>query len=290
MPGHIWLQTGDFDLAAETNVRASQADRAFVQRTGASGIYPLMYWTHNEHFVAYARAQQGRYEDAMKGALEMIRIIGDADRDMQMAEGFLLYPLMVDLRFQKWDAILATPEPAKRRKVLHAFWRYARAMAWAGQGEAKRAAAEQKKFERERRAVPPDAQYLINNKAKDILALAGATLEAQVASARGENQESIEAWRRAIEVEATIQYDEPPPWFYPVRQSLAGALLRDGNAPAAEAVFRETLARHPRDGRLLFGLWLSLLAQDRGSEGALVEAQFKAAWKDATVELTIDNL
>jgi tetratricopeptide (TPR) repeat protein len=290
MPGHIWLQTGDFDRAAATNVNASQADRDFVKRTGATGGYPLMYWTHNEHFVSFARAQQGRYEEAMQAALEMVRIIGDSDREMQMAEGFLLYPLMIDLRFQKWDDILASPEPAQHRKVLHAFWRYARAMAFAATGEPRRAAAEQRKFERERTAVPPEARYIINNRAADVLALASATLDAQMAWARNEAEQAVLLWRRAVEVERTLQYDEPPPWFYPVRQSLAAALLRSGNAAEAEAVFRDALAKHPRDGRLLYGLWQSLLQQDRGNDAALVEAQFKAAWQDATVELRVGDL
>jgi hypothetical protein len=35
---------------------------------------------------------------------------------------------------------------------------------------------------------------------------------------------------------------------------------------------------------------MSLLAQDRASDAALVETQFKAAWKDATVELGIEDL
>jgi hypothetical protein len=209
---------------------------------------------------------------------------------MQMAEGFLLYPLMVDLRFGEWDHILATKEPAKHRRVLRTFWRYARAMARAAQGEVKKAAAEQKKFEQERRRVPPEAQYILNNKAVDMLTLAAATLEAELAWARGEQSQSIELWRRAVEAESRIQYDEPPPWFYPVRQSLAAAMLRSGDAPGAEAVFRNTLAKHPRDGRLLFGLWMSLLAQDRASDAALVETQFRAAWKDATAELRLEDL
>src|SRR4029078_11894392 len=71
MPGHIFLQTGDFELAPATNEKAASADRAFVQRTGATGMYPLMYWTHNIHFIAYARAQQGRYEEARKDATDM---------------------------------------------------------------------------------------------------------------------------------------------------------------------------------------------------------------------------
>ena len=114
MPGHIFLQTGDYDLAAQTNVNAAAADKAFVQRTGATGMYPLMYWTHNIHFIAYARAQQGRYDEAKQAAQEMVQNVGDADLEMQMLEGFLLYPLMVDLRFHRWDEILKTPASAGR--------------------------------------------------------------------------------------------------------------------------------------------------------------------------------
>ena len=59
MPGHIFLQTGDYELAAKTNVAAAEADRDFVERSGATGMYPLMYWTHNLHFIAYARHAAG---------------------------------------------------------------------------------------------------------------------------------------------------------------------------------------------------------------------------------------
>jgi tetratricopeptide (TPR) repeat protein len=290
MPGHIFLQTGDFDLAAETNVKASAADRAFIERTGATGVYPLMYWTHNIHFIAYARAQQGRYEDAKQAAVEMLANVGDGDREMQMLEGFRLYPAMVDLRFHRLDTLLAAPEPDTARGLSHAFWRYARAMALAAQGKARDAAAEQRRFERERAALPPESQYLINNKAADLLALAAATLDAQLAEARGDAAAATAAWRRAVTLEAALQYDEPPAWFYTVRQSLGATLLRTGNHAEAERVFRDALATHPRDGRLLFGLWQTLLAQGRGSEALLVEQQFARAWADATSPLTLDDL
>jgi tetratricopeptide (TPR) repeat protein len=290
MPGHIFLQTGDYDLAAATNVKAMEADMAFVERTAATGVYPLMYATHNVHFVAYARAQQGRYAEAKEAADEMLARVGDFDRDMQMLEGFRLYPLMVDLRFSRWDDILATPEPSADRALSHAFWRYARASALAGKGRARDAAAEQRRFEREQSAVPSDALYLLNNKASDVLALAGATLEARIAAARGDSEASLAASRRALEREKAIQYDEPPAWFYPVRQSLGAALLRGGHAREAEAVFREALAKQPRDGRLLFGLQQSLVAQQRAGEAELVGAQFEAAWTDATVKLQLEDL
>jgi len=290
MPGHIFLQTGDFDLAAETNVKASAADRAFIERTGATGVYPLMYWTHNLHFIAYARAQQGRYDEAKQAAVEMVANVGDGDREMQMLEGFRLYPMMIDLRFHRWDTLLATPEPERDRPFSHAFWRYARAMALAAQGKARDATAEQRRFDRERAAVPPEGLYIINNKAGDLLTFAAATLDAQIATARGDSAAAIAAWRHAVTLEDRLAYDEPPAWFYTVRQSLGAALLRAGNHADAERVFREALSTHPRDGRLLYGLWQTLLAQGRGSEALLVEQQFARAWADATAPLTLDDL
>ena len=290
MPGHIFLQTGDFDLAAETNVNAAAADRAFIDRTGATGVYPLMYWTHNIHFIAYARAQQGRYEEAKQAALDMVGNVGDGDREMQMLEGFRLYPYMVDLRFHRWDAILAAAEPERSRAFSHAFWRYSRAMALAGQGKAREAAAEQQRFERERATVPAESQYLINNTAGDLLALAAATLDAQLAAARGATAAAIDGWRRAVTLEAALQYDEPPAWFYPTRQSLGAALLEAGDDGAAEQVFRDALATRPRDGRLLYGLWQTLLAQGRANEAQLVQGQFARAWRGATTQLTLDSL
>jgi tetratricopeptide (TPR) repeat protein len=292
MPGHIFLQTGDYDLAAEANVNAAAADKTFVRRTGATGIYPLMYYTHNIHFISYARAQQGRYGDAKQAAQQMALNVGDADlqMEMQMLEGFHLYPLMVDLRFHRWDEILKAPAPRPERKLHGAFWKYARAMAQAGRGKLKEAAAERKQFEALRNAIAPESQFLLNNKSSDLLALAGATLDAHLAWARGEKKKSIDRWRHAVELESLIQYDEPPAWFYPVRQSLGAALLSNGQAKEAEAVFRETIEKRPRDGRLLFGLWQSLIAQKRNNEAALVEQQFNTAWKDATVKLRIEDL
>ena len=169
MPGHIYLQTGDYELAAQTNVKASDADKAFVERTGATGMYPLMYYTHNIHFISYARAQQGRYDEAKQAALQMVKNVGNADAQMQMLEGFHLYPLMIDLRFQRWDDILKAEDPGPERKLHRSFRHYARAMALAGQGKIAEAAAERKLFETTRKGVPAESQFLNNNKAADIL-------------------------------------------------------------------------------------------------------------------------
>ena len=87
-----------------------------------------------------------------------------------------------------------------------------------------------------------------------------------------------------------IAYDEPPVFFYPVRESLGAALLQSGNAADAERVFREDLVKHPRNARSLFGLYESLAKQGKATDAAWVKRAFDEAWKDADTQLTIEAL
>ena len=87
-----------------------------------------------------------------------------------------------------------------------------------------------------------------------------------------------------------LAYNEPPDWYYPVRESLGGALLRDGQAAEAEKVFRDDLARNPRNGRSLFGLWQSLKAQNKTADAEWAHTEFEAAWKNADSPLSIGDL
>jgi tetratricopeptide (TPR) repeat protein len=77
---------------------------------------------------------------------------------------------------------------------------------------------------------------------------------------------------------------EPPPWYYPVRQSLGAVLLEAGRAKEAEAVYREDLKRYPENGWSLFGLAKSLRAQGRAADAVKVEHRFRRAWAQADVQ------
>jgi hypothetical protein len=109
-----------------------------------------------------------------------------------------------------------------------------------------------------------------------------------LAWARGEKIIAIEGWRKAVTAQDALNYDEPPGWYYPVRESLGAALLMNGQAAEAEDVFRADLRDNPRNGRSLFGLLESLKAQRK--EGAsLVEREFERAWKNADTKLKIED-
>ncbi len=124
----------------------------------------------------------------------------------------------------------------------------------------------------------------------DVLELAAASLDARLAERAGDRAGALTHWQRAVAAQDRLSYDEPPDWYYPVRESLGGALLRADRAAEAEAVFRADLERNPRNPRSLFGLAESLAAQKKTADAAWVRAAFESGWREADTRLTLADL
>ena len=291
MPGHIWMRVGDFDQVVASNIRAVDVDRAyFKQRGEVPGDY-AGYYAHNVHFVAIGYQMLGDLANSRRWAAELAAEMAKAMSGMppemiSMGDPFLAMPTVAELRFGQWEAILKLPLLAEKQQGGRAMQHFARAIAFHKLGRAAEAARERETFARMRAKIPAEWSWL-NNKTSAILAVAAEVLEARLAPSESG---ALPHWRKALELEAGLTYDEPSPWFYPIRESLGAALLRSGDAPAAEQVFREGIAQTPRNGRMLFGLMESLKAQNRADAAALVEREFKTAWRRADTKLSIQTL
>ncbi len=287
MPAHIWLLLGDYGLAADINEHAAERDREYMQTTGVSASAYAGYYIHNLHFVAYGRSMQGRMAEAIRAAGTIAGATASfTDVMPMMVDAFVPAPLFAFLRFQQWDQLLALKPPDPKLVASTALWHFGRAIALAAKGQLELSLQEKKGFETVRRKVPADWLWL-NNKAVSILQVASAVLDARLV---GDDRAAIPHWERAVASEDALSYDEPPPWFYPLRESLGGALLRAGQPDRAEAVFREGLRLRPRNGRLLFGLMKSLEAQNKTYAAEWVRKEFEAAWKGADVTLRVADL
>ncbi|HKE30954.1 MAG TPA: hypothetical protein VKD65_04455 [Candidatus Angelobacter sp.] len=291
MPGHIYIRTGDFDAAVKTNQMASAADRAYIQASGGGGIYPAMYYSHNLHFIAMCASMNGDYGEARKAAEMLAAHVGPMVKDIPPLEGFMTVPIAVEVRFQKWDQVLKIPQPPAAMNTTTVFWHYARGMALAGTGKISEAEAEQKIVADAEAHTPPDLIFAmpVNNHTKDVLMIAENVLAAKIAIAKNDTAAALPLLRKAVAVQDSLNYDEPPDWFSPVRESLGAVLLTSGNAADAEKVFREDLDRNPRNPRSLFGLREALKAQKRDYDAQFVDRQFQSAWK-STIQLRVQDL
>jgi len=113
-------------------------------------------------------------------------------------------------------------------------------------------------------------------------------LGAKIAITKKDNAGALAQLREAVGIQDTLKYGEPPDWFFPVRESLGGALLMSGDNSGAEEVFREDLNRNPRNPRSLWGLEQALKNENRDYDAGFVENQFRSSWKGTP--LKIDDL
>jgi len=290
MPAHIYMRTGDY-LAAETaNALAADVDRAYFRAAGAEGLYPIMYYGHNVHFESAAAAMAGRYAEAKKSAdLLYADSLPVASMD-PMIEGYLVQPMVVAVRFRRWDEIRAMPDPGPSLPSTRAFWLYGQAVTAAETGDSKGAEKGRLAFQTALLGMPMERLLSPQNAARAVLAVAGYDLDARMARSKRDRKAAIESWRLAVAAEDALAYDEPPPWQQPMRESLGAALLADGKASEAEQVFRDDLQKHPRNGRSLLGLAESLKAQGKSTDAAWVRALFEVAWAKADTKIRVEDL
>ena len=292
MPAHVYIRTGDYESAVRTNQKAATADEAYIKASGAQGIYPMMYYSHNLHFIAMCAAMNGNYGESKKAADALAAHVGPAVKDMPPLEGFMTIPMAVEIRFHRWNEILAAKAPDPAMKISTVFYHFARGMALAGTGKISEAEAEHKLVSEAEQATPADVVFAmpVNNKAKDILKIAENVLGAKIALAKRDNDSALTMLRQAVSIQDSLKYDEPPDWFFPVRESLGAVLLLAGNSSEAEQVFREDLDRNPRNPRSLFGLREALKAQRRDYDAGFIQKQFDASWKGTGPALRMEDL
>jgi tetratricopeptide (TPR) repeat protein len=283
MPAHIYLRVGRYADATKANEHAAHTDKTYLTDRPTQGAYPF-YYAHNLDFLRAATMMEGRSAEAINAAQDLVAKI---PVQMALASPSLQYFTTAYLgalaRFGRWNEILAQPAPGSGLLYGHAIWHYARGLALAGSGRFPEAVAESDSVGAAVASLPPDFAIGFHS-GKSLLGIAHHTLLGEIALRQGHAADAVPHLEEAVKLQDALRYDEPTPWYYPVRQSLGAALLAAGRAGDAENVFTEDLRRNPNNGWALFGLVASLKAQGRDNSDA--QRRFAAAWARSDVKLT----
>ena len=284
MPSHIMQRVGRYEEAAQANRLGAAADLAYLKRTAPPDYYP-MYLVHNYQFLAFAAAMEGRSAEAISASRAARSAMPDSMLlsmpGLDWSIGYL-YDALV--RFGRWNEMLAEQAPDPRLGGLSISFHQARATALAATGRTTEAQTELAASQALMATAPGDAAQGMNA-AKSVYEVGQRKAGARLAAAKGDLATSIILLQEASVLEDTLAYNEPEDVFFPVRHLLGAALLDAGRASEAEAVFREDLKRHPKNGWALAGLKAALSAQKREREISPINLQLHEAWAHADLEI-----
>ncbi len=285
MPSHIDVLLGDYARVIEANRKAIEADAEFVRREGANNFYTL-YRIHNYHFLVYGAMFAGQSELALQTARELVKQVPEAmlREQTDFLDAFIPTELHVLVRFGRWDEILSQSEPSAQLPVTRAVWHYARALAYAATERVELAEQEQRLFLQVREDVP-ETSILFNNASRDILGVAEAMIQGEIAYRKQDFDAAFEHLSEAVRRDDSLNYDEPWGWMQPARHALGALLLEQGFAERAEAVYRADLKRHPRNVWALHGLAECLDRQGKTTEAVIAREQYDQAAKLADVSV-----
>jgi tetratricopeptide (TPR) repeat protein len=288
MPSHLYINTGHYAKGSEANELAVKEDSSYVEACHAAGIYPLIYYPHNWHFLAACEGLEGRGKRALEASRYMADYVVEKDLmrepDMITLQHFITIPWYIMIKFSMWDALLNEPKPGEDLDLPLAIWHYGRGMALAGKGDLEQAKKELNHVRSINTNEMADIMIYVNS-VKDIINVAEYMLAGQIALKKGNISEAILLFEKSVEYEDKLAYIEPPDWFFSVRHYLGDALLKARRFADAEAVYRKDLTRYKQNGWALKGLQVSLENQGKRKLAQSTQSQFKLAWQNADVIL-----
>ena len=247
MPSHIYVLCGQYQKVIEANVDAVEADDKYIAIDPSLGIYTI-YRLHNFHFQVYGALFSGQFEPALRAARKMQATV--KPEHLYAGHAFLVNHLEafygmkahVLVRFGKWQDILDEPLPDQPDLfcVTNAFWQYAKGVAHAVLGNIDKARDQQSRL-REAVSNLPAERLIFQNEARDILAVAEATLAGEIEYRQENYDQAFILLRRAVDLYDNLNYSEPWSWMQPPRHALGALLLEQGHAAEAAEVYRADL-------------------------------------------------
>jgi hypothetical protein len=136
---------------------------------------------------------------------------------------------------------------------------------------------------------------VFNNTCPDILAVAAAMLDGELAYRQGRHDAAFAHLRTAIDLEDGLPYDEPWGWMQPTRHAYGALLLEQGRVTEAEAVYRADLGldgtlpracHHPGNVWSLHGYHECLVRLGKREQAGIIGKQLALAAAAADVPVT----
>ena len=264
MPSHTWNEVGHWGKSVRANTLARQSDIKAMENKGFS--YGN---SHNLHMLLFAASYDGQGAAATQAGKDYRKVTDNA-----------MYELLTLVRFGRFDEVIEK-DNRQTDEVGAAMWDFAFGYASLKEGDiatAKRMRDKTLEF-----AATTDKRFRFHP-AGQVVGTVAHILEGEILWAEGDLDGAIAAFRKAVEVEDSMDYDEPEPLPFAARHWLGAALMEAGQFAEAEDHYRVELKDHPHDVWSLHGLKAALVAQGKSDAG--VDEDFETSTARVDVWIT----
>ena len=143
MPSHIYYRIGRYTDSLDANEAASQVDEKYLAETGAVGVYPIGYYSHNIHFVLVSAQLLGDTKTALAAAEKLDKwLSNEVATAVPIAQPVKAAPYFAWAQYGDPDMVLALADPPDAPPYVKAMWHYARGAAFAAKKDTRGAEAE----------------------------------------------------------------------------------------------------------------------------------------------------
>ena len=206
MPAHVYIRVGRYADAIERNQHAVHADEAYIADRHPSGEYPLAYYPHNYHFLAFAAGMSGEADTALDAAWKVAEhtdhtMLHDPDLGGTL-QHFITTPVSMLVRFERWAEVLEQPAFDDALTYPGGHWHFARGMAFVARDRLDEPSDELQVLQG---LIDEPATAAVSifglNTGPQVLAVAESILAGRLAAARGDLTAAISHLKRGIELE-----------------------------------------------------------------------------------------
>jgi len=290
MPSHIYIRTGDYHKGTLANVQAVAVDSSYVASCNAQGAYPIAYFPHNYHFLAATASLEGNSEMALDASNKVAKYSSTTlmkEPGWGTLQHFYTIPFYINVKFGKWNEILKMKNEVPSLKYPSAILSYARGMAFLRLDEIENAKKELQSLEvYSKDDSLKDISIWDINSVYVLVQIARNVLKAEILAKESKYLESIALLKEAVEIEDSLNYNEPPDWFFSVRHHLGAVQIDAELYDDAIKSYEEDLARLPKNGWALHGLKLAYEKLNDQNMVNETEAKRKLSWENADIVLT----
>jgi len=252
MPSHTYFWVGQYRAAENANLQAVKIDGENAARLKPKGgVFGLPYHGHNVQYGEAATLIDGDAKEGLALATARLEELSAPNASSFLHQFEFVTAYFVFGRFAPSQAVASLPQPGKTLPYALAMWHYAR-----GEADARNGDTHGVQLEAQNIAIGHDDLAKFGDSAGQVQAMvdiARLVLEGRVAMIEKRWSDAEADYRKAADIQDAKLgvFNDPPTWWYPVRRSVAAALLAKGDPVAAQVEVNEALSRWPLDPQSL---------------------------------------